>query len=181
MSLTPWLDECCPSPGHQPCRLTEGRDGWQKPAEPASSAHPYFSPVGAQALGPGCQSAAGQGAGPSSLERPPCSQQCQSGTAEGHVGHVRDIHVTRARLLSPTRTEMTRVPVMNVGQLQSRARPHEAATPSLGPRRPGCLSAALPPRPGLCSSSLHLHPGAPSTSVPSWGWGGAVSWPPLPR
>lgn len=42
--LTPHLGSCRP-PQHWPCHVRNGR-------KPVPSAHPYFSPVGAQALGP---------------------------------------------------------------------------------------------------------------------------------
>lgn len=55
-------------------------------------------------VGPECQLGAGRAAGPSSPEQPPCSQQCRSGTAKGHVTRV-TLHVTKlfpALRLPPT-------------------------------------------------------------------------------
>lgn len=49
-------------------------------------------------VGPECQLGAGRAAGPSSPEQPPCSQQCRSGTAEGHVTRVTR-HVTGGSFL----------------------------------------------------------------------------------
>lgn len=68
-------------PGTRECLTAPlaGREGWQVPGEPGT--HPQSSPAGA--AGPRPQPGAGQAARPSSLEPPPHSQACQSGTAEG--------------------------------------------------------------------------------------------------
>lgn len=66
------------------CRW-DGREGWREPGKPVPGPHPHSSPAGVAS--PGHQPGAGWAAGPSSPERPPCSQLCRSGTTEGR-GHT---------------------------------------------------------------------------------------------
>lgn len=149
VSPTPRLHACGPSP-----------PALALPGEPVSSAHPYFSPVGAQALGPEGRAAAGQGAGPSSLERPPCSRLCRSGTAKGRVGHVRDLR-TRACPLAPPRTE-------HQGACDERRQLQSPAA-----QMPGGTGAALPPPPGPRGPEPPFTPGG-SQHCLAWGRGGAA-------
>lgn len=151
--------------------LGDGREGWPVPGWPTPGSHPCFSPEHPPS--------AGQAAGPSSLERPPCSQWCRSGRAEGRVGSTCDMRdktgdrsPSCSEAASPTpRPAAPQAPTQHrravgLGLALSTHSQQRARGPSWGPAQPPQVGPPLPSRPDADPQGQRSHPTPSAARMP---------------